>query len=71
MSTQPKIAYTLAEAADAASVSIDTLRRAIRATDPSVYPPPLRAKRTGTEKRPAYRIQAAELQAWIDSLPDA
>jgi len=61
----------LAEAAEEASVSVDTLRRAIRATDPNAYPPPLRAKRTGSERKPEYRIQASALEAWINSLPDA
>lgn len=67
-----KALMKLAEAAEQASVSIDTIRRAIRATDPNAYPPPLKAKRTGSsEKKPEYRIQASALEAWIDSLPDA
>ena len=70
MST-PKIAYTLTEAAAAVSVSVDTLRKAIHATDPSSFPPPLNAKRMGTERKNSYRISHANLMAWYDSLADA
>jgi hypothetical protein len=66
-----KIAYTLPEAAKQVSVSVDTLRRAIRATDPAAYPPPLKAKNAGSLKKPSYRIAHAELMAWLESLADA
>lgn len=66
-----KVAYTIPEAAEQVSVSIDTLRRAIRATDPATYPPPLKAKRTGSLKKPSYRISHTELMAWFNSLADA
>lgn len=66
-----KLAYNLNEAAEAASVSVETLRRAIKATDPRSFPPPLEAKRIGSEKKASYRILAADLQAWLDSLPAA
>ena len=57
------LAYPLAEAAKAAGVSIDTLRKAIRATEP----PYLRAKKAGTK----WLIKASDLADWLDSLPDA
>lgn len=67
-----RIAYDIRQAAEQVSVSIDTIRRAIRATDPATYPPPLKAKRTGSsEKKPAYRILHADLEAWASSLKDA
>ena len=66
-----KIAYTLPEAAEQVSVSVQTLRRAIAATDPNAYPPPLEAKNAGSEKKPSYRIAHVRLMAWFDSLKDA
>lgn len=66
-----RISYRLKEAAEATGVSEDVLRRAIKATDPRAYPPPLRAKRAGTDKKVTYLIPAAELTRWVDSLKDA
>ena len=71
MTAAPKIAYTLVEAAAAVSVSVDTLRKAIHATDAAAYPPPLKAKVAGSDKKPSYRITHAALVAWADSLADA
>lgn len=66
---------SLPEAAEEVGVSVDTLRRAIHATDPAQFPPPLAAKRMtkrgSTDRNAPYRIPASALQAWIDSLPDA
>ena len=62
-----RLAYTLPEAAREASVSEKTLRRAIAATDATTFPPPLRAKKVGR----SYRILAAELTQWLNSLEDA
>jgi excisionase family DNA binding protein len=53
-----KLAYSLPEAADAVSVSQDTLRRAIRAGD-------LPFRRVGVK----YLIATADLLAWFESLP--
>jgi excisionase family DNA binding protein len=53
-----KIAYSLPEAADAVSVSQDTLRRAIRAGD-------LPFRRVGVK----YLIATTDLLAWFESLP--
>lgn len=66
-----KLLYTLPEAAAEVSVSVDTLRRAIRSTDPAAYPPPLKAKNAGSDKKPSYRIPHAALVAWAESLADA
>lgn len=66
-----KIAYKLDEAAEQVGVSVDTIRRAIRATKPGVYPPPLRAKNFGTEKKPSYRVLHDVLMAWAASMKDA
>ena len=57
----------LKEAAEEASVSEKTLRRAIAATDPNAWPPPLPAKRMGR----GYRITDTALREWIASWPDA
>lgn len=62
------LAYTVATAAEAVSLSQDTIRRAIRKTkDDGEFPPPLPAKRITA----GYRIKATDLTKWLDSLPDA
>lgn len=67
-----RIAYDIKQAAEQVSVSVDTIRRAIRATDPNAYPPPLPAKRMGSsDRKPSYRISHPALMAWFNSLPDA
>lgn len=63
-----KAAMSLAEAAAETPFSIDTLRRALRATDPRTFPPPLRAKR---DSKGRHVVLAGELQRWLDSLEDA
>ena len=71
-----KLAYTIDEAAEAVSVSVATIRRAIAATDPKAFPPPLKAKRLAAkssdkEARGAYRITHSALTSWVESLQDA
>ena len=66
--TAPKLAYTVREAADVASVSVGTVRHAIRSTDDNAMPH-LRAKYLGG--RAGYRIKAADLVDWIDRWQDA
>ena len=61
--TAAKLAYTVSEAADLASVSSDTIRRAIHTTDG----PSLVAKRVGRK----YLITADALRAWLAAHPDA
>lgn len=55
--------YDLRTAAEIKSVSVDTLRRAIKATEGNV----LIAKKAGK----GYRVTASELDAWFDRLPNA
>ena len=69
--TPVAVAYSLPDAAKAAGVSVDTLRKAIHATDPAAFPPPLRAKRKGTSEHAPYYITPSELARWVDSWPDA
>lgn len=56
-------AYTITEAAALKGVSPDTIRRAVRATEP----PFLRAKKIGGR----IRISASALEAWWNDQPDA
>lgn len=66
--TTTTVAFDIAGAAEAVSLSPDTIRRAIRKTKPDdQFPPMLRAKRTPK----GYRVKVADLDAWFDSLPDA
>ena len=64
---EAEVAYTIAEAAALKSVSQDTIRRAIRATEGNT----LAAKNVSSGKRPTYRISASALEAWFDGLDDA
>ena len=62
-----RLLLSLAEAAESVGMSVDTIRRAIKATDPTKFPHPLPAKRAGN----AHRIRAVDLAAWVDQLPDS
>jgi hypothetical protein len=62
------LAYSVKDAAVAASVSENTIRVAIK-TDGSGKIPPLPAKFMGGRR--GYVITHKALEAWIDSLPDA
>jgi DNA-binding MurR/RpiR family transcriptional regulator len=66
-----KILYTIPQAAEQVGVSPATISRAIKATDPNAYPPPLQAKNAGSDKKKSYRIEHRALEAWADSLKDA
>jgi hypothetical protein len=63
-----RLALTLVEAAALTPFSVHTLRRAIAETDPTAFPPPLKAKR---DSRGRYVILTRELEVWLASLPDA
>ena len=65
------LAYTIDQAATAVGVSRQTIQRAIQATDPRSFPPPLRAKRAGTSSKARYLIPADALADWVNSLPEA
>jgi hypothetical protein len=66
----PKVAYTVAEAAAAAGLDVLDIRRALRATDPGAWPPPLRGKKAGAGDDAQALIPAGALHEWIESLPD-
>jgi hypothetical protein len=63
-----KAVMSLAEVAAQTPWSVDTIRKAVRATDPSTFPPPLKAKR-GSKGQ--YVVRAEDFKAWIDQLDDA
>lgn len=63
-----KKAYTVREAAEIASVSVGTIRHAIKSVDDNAMPH-LRAKMLGG--RAGYRIKDADLDDWIDRWQDA
>lgn len=66
-----RIAYRVADAAEATGVSVDIIRRALRATDPTAWPPPLRAKQIGDAPNAPKLIEADELRDWIARFPEA
>ena len=71
-----KVAYTVAEAAQATGVSMSTILRAIHTTGVDkdgrpTFPPPLRAKRKGLGAKAELSINADALKAWHDAWPDA
>lgn len=59
---------TLKEAAAFVPFSAEQLRQATNATDPKVFPPPLKAKKGPRGQR---LIQSKHFLAWMDSLPDS
>ena len=63
MSRAAEQVYDLREAASIKRVSVDTLRRAIKATEGNT----LAAKKAGK----GYRVKASDLDAWFEGLPDA
>lgn len=58
------IAYTLQRASELTGLSVDFLRKAVKATDPDLHLP---ARMAGTK----YLIRKDDLEAWIDRLPEA
>lgn len=65
------LAYGITDAAEAAGVSETLIRRALKATDPRAFPPPLRAKRVGNAHSAKQIILASELTKWLDRFPDS
>lgn len=63
-----KALMTVAEVAAETPWGQGVIRDAIRSTDPSTFPPPLRAKRG---PRGQYVVRDVDLVAWIESMPDA
>ncbi|MGG5258805.1 helix-turn-helix transcriptional regulator [Phycicoccus avicenniae] len=62
----PRMALTVREAAQAVGVSPSTILKAIKATNPREYPPPLKAGRHGPTGR--YSVRPADLEEWVKSL---
>lgn len=58
------LTYTLSGAAAVTGLSVDFLRKAVKATDPVLHLP---ARMAGTK----YLIRKDDLEAWIDRLPEA
>jgi len=68
--TAPKVAeraYTVAQAAELKAVSPEFVKKCIKRTDDRHLP----AKNIGSPARPAYRINASDLDAWFDRFGDA
>lgn len=59
------------DAAAYTDTSVATIRRALAATDPAAFPPPLRGKRKGVAVNSPIVIPVAELDRWISEWPDA
>lgn len=59
-----RLAYRIKELAEVTPYSEDTIRRAIKATDPRVFPPPLEA---GKDTK-GYLILATDAQTWLERI---
>lgn len=66
-----RLAYTVPEAAAEVGVSPALIHKALRATDPTQFPPPLRSKRLGRGEKAKHLIPGDELARWFASFPDA
>lgn len=66
-----RLAYRVKDAAEAAGVSVDIIRKALRSTDPAAWPPPLRARQIGTADNAPKLIEADDLRDWIRRFPEA
>lgn len=62
--TTPKRLLSIPEAAESIGKKPDYVRKAIHAGD-------LKAKRVGSDAKFTYAIRPADLDAYVDSLPDA
>lgn len=71
MSTLQKAGYTRLEAAEYLGVSPSTVDRASKNTDPERYPYPLRAKRKGRASNSEKHFLKADLDDWLNRLPEA
>jgi hypothetical protein len=67
-------ALSIADVTKVTPFSQKQVRAAIHATDPAAWPPPLRAKvtsRNADGSPRSYVVLAKDLDAWLESLPDA
>jgi hypothetical protein len=62
---------TMADAVAYTRQSESTIKRALKATDPASFPPPLRAKKKGTHPKAPLQFFRTELDAWLQKFPDA
>lgn len=68
VTAQTRALLTVQDIASLTPFSPDTVVKAIKATDPAVFPPPLRAKR---DSRGRFLIIRRDFDAWLESLQDA
>lgn len=71
MNNVAPLAVGIADAAAMTGVSQNTIRRAVKATDPAAFPPPLRARKVGSGPSAKHLIRVVDLEAWVDAFPDA
>lgn len=64
-------AFKIADAVTYTGQSESTIRRAVHSTDPNAFPPPLKAKKKGTHPKAPLQFLRRELDAWLESFPDA
>ncbi|GEA84395.1 hypothetical protein CGE01nite_16460 [Cellulomonas gelida] len=62
-----RMAYTISEAAELAGTSVSRIQKAIHGSEAATGLPTLRARRLGRR----YAILAKDLEAWLESLPEA
>jgi predicted DNA-binding transcriptional regulator AlpA len=63
--------FRIAGAVEYTGQSESTIRRAVHATDPTAFPPPLKAKKQGTHPKAPLQFLRRELDAWLEQFPDA
>lgn len=66
--TAAPFAYLIQDVVALTPFSADTIRRAIRQTEPDAFPPPLRAKK---DSKGRLIILPKDLAEWLEALPDA
>lgn len=66
-----RVSYRLKEAAQATGVSIDLIQKAVRTTEDSEWPPPLRSHRIGASVNAPHIVLASDLEDWIRRFPQA
>ena len=71
MNNVATLAVGIADAAAMTGVSQNTIRRAVKATDPNSFPPPLRARKVGNGPSAKLIFTTGDLAAWVESFPDA
>lgn len=62
-----KLGYSVKDLADATPYSQDTIRRALRATDPTVFPPPLMGEQDQSGR---WLILRAQAEDWLRAIQE-